>query len=172
MHTAGLCHNICDNTNVQKTWKSCFAGGRLTRRFRPEGQPASRHHQWQDSGDVSISGSEAGPAGPALPDDDPSIYTCRSTRFAPQLPQCLRHVPMLETNVLAARQRMLQVACLVERRGSGEGDLAALSGSTSLLVVWCCVVLMLRVKVTAEHLDVICAHCSAVKLPLSCTAVC
>ncbi|KAL3142662.1 hypothetical protein ABBQ38_002971 [Trebouxia sp. C0009 RCD-2024] len=61
------------------------SGGRLSRRFRPDGQaagtsqPAGRQ-QWQDSGDVSISGSEAGAAGGALPDDHSTLYTRRSTR--------------------------------------------------------------------------------------------
>ena len=64
------------------------AGGRLSRRFRPEGQAgsaqqASRHEQWQAAADVSISGSGAGAAGrQALPDDDPSLYTHRSDRLA------------------------------------------------------------------------------------------
>ena len=64
-------------------------GGRLSRRFKPQGQPASTtapgsRHQWQDSADVSISGSGAGPgaAHGGLPDDDPSIHTRPSTRFA------------------------------------------------------------------------------------------
>lgn len=70
------------------------AGGRLSRRFRPQdqaaglgqassvGQPPGRH-QWQDMADVSISGSEAGPSGRhAMPGDDPSLYTHRSNRSA------------------------------------------------------------------------------------------
>ena len=70
-------------------------GGRLSRRFRPQGEAASMghppsipsmeqapsHERWQDTADVSISGSEAGPSGRhALPDEDPSLYTHRSNR--------------------------------------------------------------------------------------------
>ena len=95
--------------------KQFSAGGRLTRRFRPEDQAAStaqpaRRHQWQESGDVSISGSEAGPAGGAPPpDDDPSMYTRRSTRFAPHF-LWLRASAADQTPF--AGQQMLQLAIL------------------------------------------------------------
>lgn len=68
------------------------AGGRLSRRFRPQGQAAGLgqastvgqppgRHQRQDMADVSIAGSEAGPSGrQAMPDEDPSLYTHRSNR--------------------------------------------------------------------------------------------
>ncbi|DBA81778.1 hypothetical protein WJX77_008673 [Trebouxia sp. C0004] len=72
--------------------KGPTSGGRLSRRFRPQGQAAglgqancvgqpSGRQQWQDMTDVTISASEAGPSGRhAMPDDDPSLYTHRSNR--------------------------------------------------------------------------------------------
>ncbi len=76
------------------TTESGAAGGRLSWRFRPQGQearlgeaasmgPPSGRHQLQGMADVSISGSEAGPSGrQAIPDDDTSLYTHRSNRSA------------------------------------------------------------------------------------------
>lgn len=166
---APLCHDV----NVQKGKKWCFAGGRLSRRFRREGQTASTaqaasRQQWQESGDVSISGSEAG--GP-LPDDDPSIYTRRSNRFASQLPLCLRHTQVLQTHVPVAWQQNLQVACLVEREGKGDRAVKYGWHMSRLLIICFDVILTLGVKVTAEYLDV--SLCTLFcKLPLISTAVC
>ena len=57
-----------------------LSAGGLRKRFESlqqhSGSAAGRQQQWQDSGDVSISGSEAGPSGQhQIPDGASTLYT-------------------------------------------------------------------------------------------------
>ena len=118
------------------------AGGRLSRRFRPQGQAAGLgqassvgqppgQHQWQDMADVSISGSEAGPSGrQAMPDDDPSLYTHRSNRLALFTPIYSLQASPLNTHCCSRSARSVAVAANCSASASIWCDVATAHAAT------------------------------------------